>query len=57
MGLSRASDICLTAPYGPLVEIDGRTFFVRAIVEDDVDPTVVVTMYRTSKISKYRGRA
>lgn len=31
----------------------GRSFLLRAIVIDDVDPAVVVTVYRTSKIGKY----
>ena len=32
---------------------DGRLFLVRAIVDDSVDPAVVVTVYRTSRIGKY----
>ncbi|MBI2440288.1 MAG: DUF4258 domain-containing protein [Lentisphaerae bacterium] len=32
---------------------EGKIFLVRAIVADDVDPAVVVTVYRTSKIEKY----
>jgi hypothetical protein len=31
----------------------GRRFLLRAIVDDRVDPAVVVTVYRTSKIDKY----
>lgn len=31
----------------------GRMYLVRVIVEDVVDPAVVVTVYRTSKITKY----
>jgi hypothetical protein len=31
----------------------GKIFLLRAIVADDVDPAIVVTVYRTSKISKY----
>ena len=31
----------------------GRIFLLRAIVDDAVDPAVVITVYRTSKISKY----
>ena len=31
----------------------GRIFLLRAIVDDNVDPAIVVTVYRTSKISKY----
>jgi hypothetical protein len=32
---------------------DGRTFLVRAIVDDREQPATVVTVYRTSKIEKY----
>ena len=32
---------------------DGRIFLLRVIVAYDVDPPVVVTVYRTSKIEKY----
>lgn len=32
---------------------DGRTFLLRLIVDEDMDPAVVVTIYRTSKIEKY----
>ena len=31
----------------------GRVFLLRAIVIDTIDPAVVVTVYRTSRISKY----
>ena len=31
----------------------GRIMLLRAIVDDTVEPAVVVTLYRTSKISKY----
>ena len=31
----------------------GRIFLVRAIVRVDIDPAVVVTVYRTSEIAKY----
>jgi len=31
----------------------GRIYLLRAIVRDDIDPGVVVTVYRTSKIEKY----
>ncbi len=34
-------------------DIDGVSYLIRAIVEDVPDGTVVVTMYRTSKIEKY----
>ncbi|MEI6776908.1 MAG: DUF4258 domain-containing protein [Chloroflexales bacterium] len=32
---------------------EGQIFLLRAIVVDMVDPAVVVTVYRTSKINKY----
>ena len=32
---------------------DSRSFLIRAVVNSDVDPAVVVTVYRTSKIDKY----
>ena len=31
----------------------GKIFLLRAIVADDVDPAVVITVYRTSRIEKY----
>jgi len=31
----------------------GKRFLVRAIVADENDPPVVITVYRTSKIHKY----
>ncbi len=31
----------------------GKVFLLRAIVDDSVDPAVVITAYRTGKISKY----
>jgi hypothetical protein len=31
----------------------GRTFLVRVIVDESVEPPVVVTIYRTSRIAKY----
>lgn len=34
-------------------EMDGTTYLIRAIVEDDLGGTVVITAYRTSKIEKY----
>ncbi len=32
---------------------DGRTFLLRAIVDDSITPPVVITAYRTSKTGKY----
>jgi hypothetical protein len=31
----------------------GRVFLLRVIVVDDVEPAVVITAYRTSRIDKY----
>jgi len=38
--------------YQSKVEIDGKLYVVRAIVEM-TDPLTVVTVYRTSKVEKY----
>ena len=32
---------------------EGKIFLLRAIVDDTVEPAKVITVYRTSKISKY----
>ncbi len=32
---------------------NGRMYLVRAIIATDVDPPVVTTVYRTTKIAKY----
>ena len=32
---------------------EGKIFLLRAIVDDKVEPAIVITVYRTSKISKY----
>ncbi|MFM2064964.1 MAG: hypothetical protein RLZZ507_4635 [Cyanobacteriota bacterium] len=32
---------------------NGKLFLLRVIVADDLDPKVVITVYRTSKIEKY----
>jgi hypothetical protein len=39
--------------YQSVIEFLGRKFLVRVIVADTVDPPIVVTVYRTSKIHKY----
>jgi hypothetical protein len=36
--------------------IGGKMFLLRAIVDDSVDPAVVVTAYRTTKIEKCWGK-
>jgi len=40
--------------YQSQVDVGGaKMMLIRAIVDDSVDPAVVVTVYRTSKIDKY----
>ncbi|MDP2784815.1 MAG: DUF4258 domain-containing protein [Sulfurimicrobium sp.] len=39
--------------YQSLVDMEGKTYLVRAIVEEWVEPAAVVTVYRTSNIGKY----
>jgi hypothetical protein len=39
--------------YQSRVNFSGKVFLVRAIVNDAVDPAVVVTVYRTTRIHKY----
>ena len=39
--------------YQSQVEIEGKPCLLRVMVNATVDPPVVVTAYRTSKISKY----
>ena len=39
--------------YQSRVEIGGKTYLLRAMVNETVHPAVVVTVYRTSKIRKY----
>lgn len=39
--------------YQSKVEIGGKTYLLRIMVNEVITPVVVVTMYRTSKISKY----
>ena len=39
--------------YQSRVEILGRQYLVRAMVNEATDPATVVTIYRTSKITKY----
>ena len=34
-------------------DFGGTMFLIRVIVDDETDPGTVVTVYRTSKISKY----
>lgn len=39
--------------YQSRVEISGKTYLLRVMVNETMNPAVVVTVYRTSKISKY----
>lgn len=32
---------------------EGKIFLLRAVVDDTIDPAMVVTVYRTSRIGKY----
>jgi len=40
--------------YQSVVNMSGKNFLVRVIVDDRTDPGVVITVYRTSRIDKYR---
>ncbi|MBI3986444.1 MAG: DUF4258 domain-containing protein [Lentisphaerae bacterium] len=42
--------------YQSKVDLGGRMFLVRLIVDESTHPAVVVTAYRTSKIAKYWRR-
>jgi hypothetical protein len=42
--------------YQSKCEIGGKMFLLRVIVDESVDPAVVVTAYRTTKIQKYWGK-
>ena len=37
-----------------LLTMDGKVYLLRAMVNETANPPVVVTVYRTSKIEKYR---
>jgi len=39
--------------YQSQIDLRGKRFLLRAIVADNVDPAVVITVYLTSQISKY----
>lgn len=39
--------------YQSRVEIGGKRYLLRVMVNDTVNPPVVVTVYRTDKLSKY----
>jgi hypothetical protein len=39
--------------YQSKVMIEGKAYLIRAIIDEQVDPMRVITVYRTSKIEKY----
>jgi hypothetical protein len=39
--------------YQSRIEISGRTYLLRVMVNETMNPAVVVTVYRTSKVRKY----
>lgn len=39
--------------YQSRVEISGKTYLLRVMVNETVNPALVVTVYRTSKVTKY----
>jgi hypothetical protein len=42
--------------YQSQMEIEGKRCLLRVLVNETIDPYIVVTAYRTSKISKYWRR-
>ena len=43
----------LVRAYQSRWDFGGKMFLVRVMVDDSLDPAVVVTVYRTSKIERY----
>ena len=43
----------VVSAYQSRFDIGGKMFLVRVMVDDSVDPAVVVTAYRTTKIDRY----
>jgi hypothetical protein len=39
--------------YQSLFKTENKDFLIRVIIDDKIDPAVVITTYRTSKINKY----
>jgi hypothetical protein len=39
--------------YQSKVDFGGKIFLLRVIVDDTIEPAIVVTLYRTTKINKY----
>ncbi|MBD0264301.1 MAG: DUF4258 domain-containing protein [Tolypothrix sp. Co-bin9] len=39
--------------YQSKFDVSGRVFLLRVIVVDNIEPAVVITVYKTSKIDKY----
>jgi hypothetical protein len=40
---------------GKIVDINGKQFLIRAVVDINTAPISIVTVYRTSKMAKYEG--
>jgi len=43
----------VVSAYQSKVDIGGKIFLLRVMVDDSADPAVVVTAYRTTKIDRY----
>jgi hypothetical protein len=43
----------VVSAYQSKLDIGGKIFLVRVLVDDSVDPAVVLTAYRTTKIDRY----
>lgn len=39
--------------YQTRIEVEGKPYLLRVVIHNVADPGVIVTVYRTSKISKY----
>jgi hypothetical protein len=35
------------------IEMEGKTYLVRVMIKPTVDPALIITVYKTSKINKY----
>lgn len=39
------------------VRISGKVYLIRVVVDERVDPNLVITVYRTSRISRYWSKS
>lgn len=51
-----APPVAKVKAYQSSCDIGGKTYLLRVIVDDAVDPAVVVTVYRTTRIGRYWGK-